>query len=205
MWYNVMFAVKMSDKSAATKALEITKREIAKHAVSEEYSGQLNTLTDSLSICENALISNDEIGFRYEFFETVLTDILKAIANEGITFEGSASWDSSYDWEQFKYAFNGYQMYITTHFHSVDNEPICPECEEPFLYDEMEDCYICECGEKMSVRTLPSVNLPTRKSMILNSNKCHYNDQYNNRSCYNIVTRLREIRPQPKQKQRVAT
>ena len=32
-----MFAVKMSDKSAATKALEITKREIAKHAVSEEY------------------------------------------------------------------------------------------------------------------------------------------------------------------------
>ena len=35
--------------------------------------------------------------------------------------------------------------------------------------------------------------------MILNSNKCHYNDQYNNRSCYNIVTRLREIRPQPKQ------
>lgn len=103
MWYNVMFAVKMSDKSAATKALEITKREIAKHAVSEEYSGQLNTLTNSLSICENALISNDEIGFRYEFFETVLTDILKAIANEGITFEGSASWDSSYDWEQFKY------------------------------------------------------------------------------------------------------
>lgn len=50
MWYNVMFAVKMSDKSAATKALEITKREIAKHAVSEEYSGQLNTLTNSLSI-----------------------------------------------------------------------------------------------------------------------------------------------------------
>lgn len=46
---------------------------------------------------------------------------------------------------------NGYQMYITTHFHSVDNEPICPECEEPFLYDEMENCYICECGEKMSV------------------------------------------------------
>lgn len=151
MWYNVMFAVKMSDKSAATKALEITKREIAKHAVSEEYSGQLNALTNSLSICENALISNDEIGFRYEFFETVLTDILKAIANEGITFEGSASWDSPYDWEQFKYAFNGYQMYITTHFHSFDNEPICPECEEAFLYDEMENCYICECGEKMSV------------------------------------------------------
>ena len=119
--------------------------------VAFENAGSVKVDEYRLSICENALISNDEIGFRYEFFETVLTDILKAIANEGINFEGSASWDSPYDWEQFKYAFNGYQMYITTHFHSFDNEPICPECEEPFLYDEMENCYICECGEKMSV------------------------------------------------------
>ena len=152
MYYNVTFSVQMSNKSAADKALEIVKREIARCAITEEYWGQHIDLANSLIIRKNSLISNsDEIGFRRESFDVVLTDILKAIATEGLTFEGSAKWDSTYDWESFDYAFNGFQMYITTNYHSFDNEPICGECDEPFIYDEMENCYICECGEKMSV------------------------------------------------------
>ena len=151
MYYNVMFSVKMSNKFTAAKALEIAKREIAKCAISEEYFGQHTDLANSLIVCEKSLISNDGVGFRYESFEVILTDILKVIAKEGITFEGDARWDSTYDWETFEFSSNGSELSITSNFHSVDEEPTCDDCESGFNYDEDEECYVCDCGKKMSV------------------------------------------------------
>ena len=152
MHWNNELTITMNNKKAATAAVMAAKEILTNTSIEEYYKGEFTEFANCLMIAENKVRCTDKAAVRWESYELVLPEILKAIATQGNEFNGSSSWNSCYDSECWEFSFDGKELVITSTFHCVDNEPMCQECEEnTYFYDEENDCFACpECGHSIS-------------------------------------------------------
>ena len=152
MHYHNELTITMNTNVAATTAMMTAKEILANTSIEEYYKGEFAKFANCLVITENEVCCTDEAAVHCESYELVLVEILKAIAIQGNEFCGSSRWDSSYDLARWNFSFDGKELSITYTFHSVDDEPMCQECEEnTYFYDEETDCFVCpECGHSIS-------------------------------------------------------
>ena len=152
MNYNNELTITMNTNRTATAAMMTAKEILANTSIEEYYKGEFAKLANCLVVTENEVNYSDEAAVYCESYELVLPEILKAIAAQGNKFCGSSRWDSTYDFARWNFSFDGKELSITYTFHSVDDEPMCQECEDDvYSYDEETDCFVCpECGHSIS-------------------------------------------------------
>ena len=152
MYWNNELTITMNTNTAATAAMMTAKQILANTTIEEYYKGEFAEFANCLIVTENKVSCTDKAAVRWESYELVLPEILKAIATEGNEFCGSSYWDSTYDYAWWEFSFDGKELSINFTFHAVDDEPVCQECEEDaYCYDEETDCYVCpECGHSIS-------------------------------------------------------
>ncbi len=152
MRWNNELTITMNTNTAATSAMMTVKEVLANTSIDEYYKGEFANFANCLVVTENEVSCTDGAAVHWESYELVLTEILKAIATQGNEFYGSSHWNSIYDFAWWAFSFDGKELIIAFTFHSVDDEPMCQECEENgYFYDEENDCFICpECGHSIS-------------------------------------------------------
>ena len=151
-WYNEL-TISMNNKKAATAAMAVAKNVLTTTSIEEYCEGEFAGFADSLLVKKNEVLCDGDGAVWYEAYELILPEILKAIATQGNEFHGKSYWYSDYNTEYWEFSFDGKELTITSNLHSVDDEPVCQECDEeaPYEYDEDNDCYVCpECGHEMS-------------------------------------------------------
>ena len=152
MYWNNELTITMNTNTAATAAMMTAKEILANAAIEEYYKGEFAEFANCLMVAENKVRCTDKAAVRWESYELVLPEILKAIATQGSAFYGSSYWDSTYDYAWWEFSFDGKELSIASTFHAVDDEPMCQECEEDgYYYDEETNCFVCpECGHSIS-------------------------------------------------------
>ena len=148
MYWNNELTITMSTNTAATAAMMAAKEILANTAIEEYYKGEFAEFANCLMVAENKVSCTDKAAVRWESYELVLPEILKAIAAQGNEFCGRSFWDSTYDYARWEFSFDGKELSITSTYHSVEDEPMCQKCEEDlYYYNEEANCYVCpECG-----------------------------------------------------------
>ncbi len=152
MRWNNELTITMNTNTAATAAMMTAKEILTNTSIEEYYTGEFARFANCLVSTENKVSCTDEAAVHCESYELVLVEILKAIASQGNEFYGISHWNSCYDYAWWEFSFDGKELNIAFTFHSVDDEPICQECEEEvYLYDVETDCFVCpECGHSIS-------------------------------------------------------
>ena len=152
MYWNNELTITMNTNTAATAAMMTAKEILANTSIEEYYKGEFAQFADCLVVTENEVSCTDKAAVRWESYELVLPEILKAIAAQGNAFYGSSCWDSTYDYARWEFSFDGKELSIAYTFHAVDDEPMCQECEEDaYYYDEETNCFVCpDCGHSIS-------------------------------------------------------
>ena len=152
MQYNNELTITMNTNTAATAAMMTAKEVLANTTIKEYNKGEFAKFASCLMVAESKVNCADRAAVYCESYELVLVEILKALATQGNEFCGSSRWDSTYDFARWNFSFDGKELSITYTFHSVDDEPMCQECEDDaYSYDEETDCFVCpECGHSIS-------------------------------------------------------
>ena len=134
MYWNNELTITMNTNTAATAAMMAAKEILANTAIEEYYKGEFAEFANCLMVAENKVSCTDKAAVRWESYELVLPEILKAIAAQGNEFCGRSFWDSTYDYARWEFSFDGKELSITSTYHSVEDEPMCQKCEEDLYY-----------------------------------------------------------------------
>ena len=152
MYWNNELTITMNTNTAATAAMMTAKEVLTNTSIEEYCKGEFAKFATCLVVTENEVSCTAGAAVHCESYELVLVEILKALATQGNEFYGSSHWNSTYDFAWWNFSFVGKELCITYTFHSVDDEPMCQECEEnTYFYNEETDCFVCpECGHSIS-------------------------------------------------------